>query len=120
MTLKPMLAAAAATLSLTALPAEASHDRGRDRWQGRPAEITVRTDRGSFTVDPGDRLYWRLKSNPFKFKDGRIYEYRRCYRGNACDVLVIDPYGRQRFNRIVAPSVDRFFAGRSYGRGYGR
>jgi hypothetical protein len=78
----------------------------------------VRTERGSFTVDRGDRLYWRLKSNPFKFKDGHIYQYGRCFRG-ACDVLVIDPHGRQRFNRIVAPSVDRFFAGRydRYGRG---
>ena len=118
MNLKPILAAAAASVSLAALPAAASHDRG-DRWDRRPSEITVRTDRGSFTVDRGDSLYWRLKSNPFKFKDGHIYEYGRCYRGNACDVLVIDPYGRQRFNRIVAPSVDRFFAGR-YGRGASR
>ncbi|HYD87985.1 MAG TPA: hypothetical protein VEA80_10955 [Vitreimonas sp.] len=121
---KLTFAAIAAAVTMTALPAAASHDWDRDdyRYRGRPQHITVRTeDGGSFRTYPGERMHRVLSGNPFKFKPGRIYTYRDCsWNGNACDVLVTDPYGRQRYNRIVAPSIDRYFAHGGYGRGWGR
>lgn len=92
---------------MVALPASAQdyrhHRRGSDY---RPAEITVRTDRGEFTVDRGDRLYYRLMEGPYHFKDGRTYTYTdNCHR-SGCEVIVYDPYGRQRrYDRIIAPPI---------------
>ena len=104
---KLMLAACAALCAMVALPASAQdyrhHRRGSDY---RPAEITVRTDRGEFTVDRGDRLYYRLMEGPYHFKDGRTYTYTdNCHR-SGCEVIVYDPYGRQRrYDRIIAPPI---------------
>ena len=56
---KRMLAACAALCAMVALPASAQDYRhGRRGSDYRPAEITVRTHRGEFTVDRGDRR-WR-------------------------------------------------------------
>lgn len=118
--IRTVVTGALAALALSALPAAAQdwrddyrgeyrddrRDRDDRRYRDqRPQSITVHSDRGSFTAHRGDRLYRRLTGNPFKFKPGRIYEYRDCYR-RSCDVLVIDPYGRQRYDRITAPPID--------------
>lgn len=92
-------ALAAAALTMTALPASADHNNRN----GRPQEIVVRSDSGQRVLDPGQRMYWRVSGNPYKFKPGRIYEYDRCYRNGWCEVTVIDHFGRQHFNTIVAP-----------------
>lgn len=122
---KLTFAAIAALAAATALPAAAQdwrRDRDDYRHGGRPQHITVRTeDGGTFRTYPGERLHRVLSGNPFKFKPGRTYTYRDCTRnGSACDVLVTDPYGRQRYNRTVAPSVDRFFAHNRYDGRWGR
>jgi hypothetical protein len=103
MKFKPMLAAVTAAIALSAaMPAAAQSYRHSYRDSGRPTEIVVRSDSGERVVSVRDRAYRALIGNPYKFKPGRIYEYQDCGRG-LCDVLIIDYFGRQRYDRLVAP-----------------
>lgn len=111
--MKTKLIAAALVSALTlgaALPAAAQDFRGADRgaygyqqdWRTR-GQITVRTQRGQFSVDRGDRMFWRLTERPFRFRPGFTYIYTdRCNR-DGC--LVIETRGRHMTDRFFAPYV---------------
>lgn len=112
MNVKLLLAATAAAVTLTALPASAQYYGYRyhnDYYGGyRPQTITVRENGRQFTVDRGDRLYWELRAGPYHFKDGHVYTYtNRCgYAGGECLVRVYDPYSRNMpYNTTTAPPV---------------
>ncbi len=65
--------AAAFTLG-AALPAAADYNdghRGYDR--GRNREITIRMNHSQFSVDRGDRLFYRLTDRPYNFRPGYTY-----------------------------------------------
>ena len=111
-----LFAAAIAALTLgAALPASAHDFRAGadfDRqgpgyaqdWR-RHSEITVRTQRGQFTVDRGDRLFWRLTERPYRFRPGFTYIYTdRCNR-DGCLVLEFNRYERRPTDRFFAPYV---------------
>ncbi|MEJ0059647.1 MAG: hypothetical protein WDM79_08805 [Terricaulis sp.] len=61
-----------------ALPSPAAADyndghRGYDR--GRNREITIRMNHSQFSVDRGDRLFYRLTDRPYNFRPGYTYAY---------------------------------------------
>src|SRR5262245_52467415 len=100
-----------AALTFGAVSSQASADDFRrpdygrygyaQNWHGRGG-ITVRTQRGQFTVDRGDRLFYRLTDRPYRFRPGMTYVYTdRCNR-DGCLVL--------EFNRWERRPTDRFFA----------
>ena len=100
---------AAATLGASALPAAAQDFRGRPGYgqdfRGARHEITVRTQRGAFTVDRSDRLFYRLTARPFNFRPGLSYVYTdRCNR-QGCQVLVFARNSRRPIDRTFAPHV---------------
>ncbi len=101
MNAKLFLAATAAAVTLTALPASA-------QFFARPHTITVREHARQFTVDRSDRLYWELRSGPYYFKDGNTYTYtNRCWSGgDECLVRVYDPYDND-YSTTAAPPVGR-------------
>jgi hypothetical protein len=126
---KLFAAALAAALTLGALPAAAqNYDRGRgDGWRGDHRgrqEITIRNDGRSFSVDRGDRLFYRLIDQPFRFRPGMTYSYTdRCNR-NGCVVFVFDGRSRRPVDRIFAPHLRdgryRFREARSFDGSYNR
>ena len=101
MNAKLFLAATAAAITLTALPASA-------QYFDRPHSITVREHAREFVVDRGDRLYWELRGAPYYFKDGHTYTYtNRCWSGgDECLVRVYDPYDND-YSTTTAPPVGR-------------
>lgn len=134
-----LFAGALALLALAGMAAPAAADdfrrgghedrRGDDnRWGGhRRNVITIRDDGRSFSVNPGDRLFYRLLDRPFGFRPGLTYAYTdRCNR-HGCVAFVFDGWSRRPIDRIFAPHLPmrayqwreaRDFD-RSY-RGYGR
>jgi len=74
------------------------------RQDGR-GQITVRTQRGQFSVDRGDRLFYRLTDRPYRFRPGFTYIYTdRCNR-DGCMVLELSRWSRQPTDRFFAPYV---------------
>jgi hypothetical protein len=104
MNIKHVLTALAGAASLAAaLPAAAEeHGRGYDH-RGR-GEITVRTERGQFSVDRGDRLYYRLADRPYGFRPGRTYVYTdRCNRSGCLVLEFAGDRNARPGNRFFAP-----------------
>lgn len=112
-----LFAAALAALTLGAsLPAAAQDfDRGHrgggyednfrrgDHW--RRAQITIRNDGRQFSVDRGDRLFYRLLDRPYNFRPGLTYAYTdRCNRFG-CVVFVFNNRDRRPIDRIFAPHL---------------
>src|SRR5262245_17592540 len=105
----------ALTLGAAATPALAHDFRGSDYnqaaygygdhdWRGR-GQITVRTQRGQFSVDRDDRLFWRLTERPYRFRPGFTYVYTdRCNR-DGCMVLEFSRWSRMPTDRFFAPYV---------------
>jgi hypothetical protein len=105
---KVLLAALAAAITFTALPASAQrYDRGRDF---RGGDIVVRHDAGTFRFDRGDREYWRLTRN-FGFRPGYTYAYTHACNAYGCDVVVYEPGRRRAVGRFHAPYFRHAFAG---------
>lgn len=74
------------------------------RQDGR-GQITVRTQRGQFTVDRGDRMFYRLTDRPYRFRPGFTYLYTdRCNR-DGCMVLEFARWSRMPTDRFFAPYV---------------
>jgi hypothetical protein len=106
---KLFAAALAAALTLGALPAAAhEYDRGGRGQDGRGrgrAEITIRNDGRVFSVDRGDRLFYRLLDRPYHFRPGLTYAYTdRCNR-HGCVAFVFDGRSRRPIDRIFAPHL---------------
>lgn len=137
-----LFAAALAALMLGASLPAAALENGRDgayRDNGaanaRRAEnfrygrqqITIRNNGRTFSVDRGDRLFYRLQARPFNFEPGLTYAYTdRCNR-YGCVAFVFDDFHRRPIDRVFAPHLQL----RGYGwrqargfdndfRGYGR
>ena len=107
---KLIVAAIVSALTLgAALPAAADDFRDFGRgyhqdWRGR-SDITVRTERGQFTVDRNDRLFQRLTDRPYRFRPGFTYIYTdRCNR-DGCMVLEMSRWSQQPTDRFFAPYV---------------
>ncbi|GAM98732.1 hypothetical protein U91I_02367 [alpha proteobacterium U9-1i] len=118
-------ALAAVTMLGAAIPAAADqYDRRHDeRWRGR-AEITIRNDGRTFSVDRGDRLFYRLLDRPYHFRPGLTYAYTdRCNR-QGCVVFVFDDRSRRPIDRIFAPHLRSpryaYREARDFDRGYNR
>jgi len=103
----------ALALGAAATPASADDFRGQNfrqtaygdhDWRGR-SDITVRTQRGQFSVNRDDRLFYRLTSSPYRFRPGFTYIYTdRCNR-DGCMVLEMSRWSRQPTDRFFAPYV---------------
>lgn len=99
--------------------------RRGERW--RQMGINVRVNGRQFSVNHGDRLFYRLLDRPYGFRPGLTYAYTdRCNRFG-CVVFVYDDYRRRPVDRIFAPHLPmRNYAWRddrrfdSDYRGYGR
>jgi hypothetical protein len=108
---KLLLAALAAAITFTAMPASAQwYGRDRGDFRGRGGDIVVRHDAGTFRFDRGDREYWRLTRN-FGFRPGRTYVYTHDCNARGCDVLVYRPDSRRAVARMHAPYFRFAFAG---------
>lgn len=126
-----LFAAALAALTLATAGAAAAQDfrRGdndgrydRGDWRGRQ-EITIRQNGRAFTVNRGDRMFYRLLDRPFNFRPGMTYSYTdRCNR-QGCVAFVFDGRHRYPVDRIFAPRLqDPRFMWRDnarFDRGYG-
>lgn len=106
-----VIAALAAIMALgAALPAAAHEgdrrgDRDGYRDNFRRAEITIRNDGRTFSVNRGDRMFYRLLDRPFGFRPGLTYAYTdRCNRAG-CVVFVFDGWSRRPIDRIFAPHL---------------
>jgi len=100
---KLTLAALAAAITLTALPAAAQPYRGG-------GDIVVRHDAGTFRFDRGDREYRRLVRT-FGFEPGMRYEYTHTCNAYGCDVLAYEPGRRRAVDRFRAPYFANAFDG---------
>jgi hypothetical protein len=123
-----IVAALMAVLTLGAASAASAQDYRRgDHYRPRP-EINVRMQSGrQLSFMPGDRMFYRLLDNPYRFRAGLTYSYTdRCNRAG-CVVFVFDERSHRPIDRIFAPHLpDRRYAfreardfDRSY-RSYGR
>lgn len=83
-------------------PPEVRHTRDFDRAR---ATITIRNDGRTFTVNRGDRMFYRLLDRPYNFRPGMTYSYTdRCNR-NGCVAFVFDNWNRRPVDRIFAPHL---------------
>ena len=113
-----LFAAALAFLTLGVSVPATAHEFGRDPRGGgysnsdlrggpwRRADITIRNSNGrQFSVDRGDRLFYRLLDRPYNFRPGLTYAYTdRCNRFG-CIVFVFNDRSRRPVDRIFAPHL---------------
>ena len=132
-----LFAAALAALTLASVSAASAQDYRRPNLGGEPrydrdfrgdhrqrAQITVQKDGRTMTFDRGDRMFFRLIDQPFRFRPGLTYRYTdRCNR-NGCVAFVFDGRHRRPIERIFAPHLrDARYAwrdGRGFDRNYSR
>jgi hypothetical protein len=56
-----------------------------------------------FSVDRGDRLFYRLTDRPYNFRPGYTYAYTDDCNRRGCEVLVFNGRGGRPVDRIFAP-----------------
>lgn len=105
-----LFAAALAALTLVSVGAASAQDYRRGPPGGHDfdrarATITIRNDGRTFTVNRGDRMFYRLLDRPYNFRPGMTYAYSdRCNR-QGCVAFVFDGRSRRPVDRIFAPHV---------------
>jgi hypothetical protein len=105
MKLNAIIAGVAAAFTLGAALPAAAHDNDRGYGYDRRGrgEITIRMHHSQFSVDRGDRLFYRLTDRPYNFRPGYTYAYTDDCNRWGCRVLVFDRRGGRPIDRIFAP-----------------